>query len=221
MKKIKIIVAYHKPNIKVINNNIYNPIYTKINEGDNLSKYEPYLNELCALYWYWKNVKNKPDLIGMQLYRRYFVFDYNREGNITTIVFPDEQDLLLNNIDYSVDIHLPTPLKVSSVYNQYMFDPGHNKQDMLYCRQIIDDNQDYFNQGTLFYSNMFILKKDLFNEYCEWLFNLIFKLLEFHNFKPTSRCFMSERLTGLWLYNHKDKYNTKILPTITVPKIYF
>ena len=127
----------------------------------------------------------------------------------------------MNNIDYSVDIHLPAPLKVSSVYNQYMFDHGHNKQDMLYCRQIINDNQDYFNQGTLFYSNMFILKKDLFNKYCEWLFNLIFKLLEFHNFKPASRCFMSERLTGLWLYNHKDKYNTKILPTITVPKIYF
>lgn len=221
MKSIDIIVAYHKPNIKIVDNPIYKPIYTKTNIGNNLNQYEPYLNELCSLYWYWKNTKNFPDLIGMQLYRRYFVFNYNTYSNKNISVMPNENDLLLNNIDFSVDIHLPAPLNVSSVYEQYMNDPGHKKIDMLYCKKLIKDKQDYFDQGMLFYSNMFILRKDLFNEYCEWLFNIIFKLLEFYEFKPTSRCFISERLTGLWLYNHKDKYNTKIIPTVTAPKIYY
>lgn len=221
MQKINIIIAYHKPNINIIHNPIYVPIYTKINTGHNISQYEPYLNELCALYWYWKNVKDLPDFIGMQLYRRYFVFDYSKQDNITTKVFPNEQDLLLNNIDFSVDMHLPVPRKVASVYSQYMNDPGHNKQDMIYCSKILTDSKDYFNQSNLFYSNMFILRRTLFKYYCEWLFTIIFKLLEFHNFKPVSRCFMSERLTGLWLYNNKDMCNSKIIPTITIAKNVF
>lgn len=222
MSTINIIVAYHKQNTPIVQNPIYIPVYTKQNTGDNISQYEPYLNELCALYWYWKNTTNLPDFIGMQLYRRYFIFDYTKTYNVNSVLLPKEPELLLlNNIDYTVDIHLPTPLKVSSIYNQYMMDPRHNKQDFTYCEQMIEGSKEYFTTSELYYSNMFILRKDLFLEYCEWLFNIINKLLELHNFKPSSRCYISERLTSFWLYNHKNKYKSVTLPTVTINKSYF
>jgi hypothetical protein len=221
MEDIKIIVAYHKPNTYILNNSIYVPVYTKETNGINLSKYESYLNELCALYWYWKNTPDLPELIGMQLYRRFFVFNYQKIYNIKSSKIPTEKELMLDKIDYSVDMHLPVPLKVNSVYYQYMGDFHHDKQIMNYCMQLIPDCKTYLNQQELFYSNMFILRKDLFLEYCNWLFDIIFKILKYYNNNPRSRCYISERLTGIWLYNHKDKCNTKVIPTITVNKTRF
>ena len=44
--------------------------YQRDDQGDNISKHNPYLAELTALYWGWKNLD--ADFIGLAHYRRHF-----------------------------------------------------------------------------------------------------------------------------------------------------
>ena len=57
--------------------------------------------------------------------------------------------------------------------------------------------------------NMFIMKKDLMNEYCKWLFDILFKLeeitdtSEYDEYQKRVYGFMAERLFNLYCYNKK------------------
>ena len=82
-EKVKIIVACHKP-CMVIKNDVYMPVQVGAvlsdikldmqgdDTGDNISSLNPIYCEMTAAYWAWKNLKEKPDYIGLCHYRRYF-----------------------------------------------------------------------------------------------------------------------------------------------------
>ena len=58
----------------------------------------------------------------------------------------------------------------------------------------------------MYQGNMFITKKEIINEYCEWLFNLLIKFDEIHKFKiPRIDGFMAEYIFGAWLEYKKLK----------------
>ena len=81
MKSVKIIIATHKKFNEPKDTNLYLPVYVgaegkddlgyqKDNEGDNISKLNPYFCELTGIYWAWKNLD--ADYIGLVHYRRFF-----------------------------------------------------------------------------------------------------------------------------------------------------
>ena len=103
MKKIKILISYHKP-ATLLSSNLFVPIHVgrdiatqaskdgKVkdkdykwllenmigdNTGDNISKKNREYCELTALYWAWKNYDRvgNPDYIGFMTYRRHFIFN--------------------------------------------------------------------------------------------------------------------------------------------------
>ena len=224
MKNVKIIVATHKP-YKMPDDDIYLPIqvgaeintadlgYVKDNTGDNISSKNPYYCELTALYWAWKNLD--ADYVGLCHYRRYFIMNkvkdrWQRIVNRTYV----ETKLM------SASIILPNPRNyyIETSYNQYIH--AHHKEDLDYTRDIINEKYPSYipaydkamnsTKGHRF--NMFIMKREYYDEYMEWLFDILFELenrLDISSYSTNDQRvygFVSERLLDVWINTNQYSY---------------
>lgn len=77
---------------------------------------------------------------------------------------------------------------------------------------------EYFSQNKTVLFNMMFCKSELFDEYCSWLFDILFDLEQHINIENLNDYqkrlygFLSERLLNIWIrYN---KLNVKNLPVI-------
>lgn len=160
--------------------------------------------ELTALYWIWKNDFSK--VIGLEHYRRFFckkicffkpkVLQYNKIKKIMKT-----KDLILPSKSFLND----------TVYNQYK--AKHFSNDLDLCREIIIakypqylESFDNVMKRKWFYCyNMLIIKKELLDKYCEWLFNILFcveKKIDINTrdeYQKRVFGFLSERLFNVWL----------------------
>ena len=67
-----------------------------------------------------------------------------------------------------------------------------------------------YNNNKLSHYNMFIMKKEDFDKYCEWLFPILFEMeknIEFTHYNDQGRVFgyMAERLFNVWLKSNQKK----------------
>lgn len=195
MKKysVKIIIATHKtyqmPNDEMYiplhvgaegkiddNGNPLNIGFVKDNTGDNISNLNSSFCELTGLYWAWKNLD--VDYIGLAHYRRHFSIK-NRKGFEYVLNYEDLTP-------YLGKIKVFTPNKrryyIESLYSHYAH--THYAKHLDVTRTIITEKYpSYLNSydkvikrtyGYMF--NMMIMEKDLLNEYCSWLFDILFEL---------------------------------------------
>ena len=142
----------------------------KDNVGDNISDMNGFFNELTTFYWIVKNYPMK-EYVGMCSYRRYFSF----LDDIDSI-----KDVLQNN-----DIILPTkePLDGKTVFEHY--DSYHNIKDLELALEILykqypsykSDAEKVLNSKDMYCNNMFIMKREDFIKYCEFVFNILFTFL--------------------------------------------
>ena len=193
MKDIKVIVATHKEYQMPVDK-MYLPVqvgsegkkqiknYTQDNTGENISKLNPYFCELTGLYWAWKNLK--ADYIGLVHYRRYF---FNKSKHYKTeqdkfqnVLNLKEADEILNN----TDIILP---KKRNYYIENLYD--HYKHTMYVepldeTRKILEEKYpEYIGEFDKLHKrtsahmfNMFIMKREILEKYCKWLFDILFEL---------------------------------------------
>lgn len=227
---IKIIVATHKK-YWMPNDSMYLPLhvgaegkesigYTPDNTGDNISGKNANYCELTGLYWAWKNLK--ADYIGLAHYRRHF-----SNGKR----FGDKKDKVISQVELEkclaeADILLPKPRNywIETNYSQYAH--AHHAIDLDTTRAIIQEKypeyikayDESMKRTTGHRFNMFIMKKDQFDEYCEWLFDILFELenrLDISSYnKNDARVFgfVSERLLDIWL--ETKGYNYKTMPYV-------
>ena len=167
-------------------------------EGDSISRKNPNYCELTALYWAWKNLE--ADYYGFFHYRRYLNFSGKRYPldcwkNVV------ENSLAKNaEIKYGLnekqmraviegnDLIIAEEKNVSkmpgrprSVYEQYKKGNSLHIKDLLIVRKIIQrkypdymaDLDRYLRGSKTCLCNMYIMKKELFNEYSEWLFDIL------------------------------------------------
>ena len=142
--------------------------------GETISARNPFYGELTGMYWLWKNYQNV-DLIGICHYRRYFFDD---SGKLMTQQ-QYETELL------EADILVSDPIYAPKSYLEYYGD-AHNVNDMLLAGKIIQKlyPNDYsaFEQvmrGRKYYfGNLCVMKKQLFDDYCSWLFSVFFEMEE-------------------------------------------
>ncbi len=209
-------------------------------DGDNISAKNDKYCELTAQYWAWKHID--ADYYGFMHYRRHFAF---REipnpvglGGVTILPRIDEEykrniGLKDNEIyacikDY--DIILPMPIDTSSwgtLSNEIQFsslDNLHAVDFDLTCQTVLELYPEYeeavseFRNGTYAYwYNMFIMRKEIFLDYSEWLFNILEKTepkIDFTYFSEQemrSLAFMAERLLSIYLIKLlKDKPDLKM-----------
>ena len=193
MKDIKIIVATHKK-YEMPKDKMYLPVHVgsalhpdldfghqKDDEGQNISKENPYFCELTGLYWAWKNLDAK--YVGLAHYRRHFASHRvlgGKNKRLETVLTKKDAEKALEK----VDIVLPKLRKyyVENLYDHYVHTMYPEPLEMT--RKIIAEKYpDYlpeFNnlktRTSAHMFNMFIMKKDLLDDYCDWLFDILFTL---------------------------------------------
>jgi len=237
--KLKIYVATHKKFVAPVDS-LYVPIhagadgkegfgYVRDDDGENISTLNPWINECSALYWIWKHVDYT--YIGLNHYRRYFLKN-DIEYTLDNILDENTANVLLDKWDVIVSkIEISYPLKKISQVIQDGVNADAYKQGIEIVREIIKERQsDYLDafdtvmNGYAFYAcNMFIMKKTIVNEYCEWLFSIIIDAargIDLQDYDPYSKRiigFIAERLLTVWLFNHNLRIRE--LPILVVKYI--
>lgn len=124
------------------------------------------------------------------------------------------------NILKEYDFVCPMPQYCKSVYEQYKI--NHDIRDVDEALKIIkakfpdyfNDANEYLKGNKAFYYNMFVFPKSMFFEYCHWIFNIISELEKKIDLTDR-RLFISERLTGIYIYKKiKEGKRAKFLPIV-------
>lgn len=168
----------------------------------NISDKNKYFCELTALYWIWKNDKDS-DYISIEHYRRFFLDRWLLEPiSQRKILKMLEKYDMLETVDYS---YCP------SVYAYYS--KAHFEDDLSVIRSIISEKHpeylasydEVMNGNRAAQCNMIVMKKEQFDQYCEWLFSILFECEERIDYKSRDAYqqrvfgFLSERLQNVWI----------------------
>ena len=198
---VKILVACHKFDNVVFENDHYMPIHVGKdlhpeinlgfkcdNVGDNISNKNNSYCELTALYWAWKNMSNV-DIIGLCHYRRYFDFHHkcNWPYSVKSFCLSDK-----NNVDFSIPSDILCKINAGSVlipksihcpYSLYIdYCVSHYSKDIKIIEDIISEKHECYidaynyiikNNNLISPFNMFVMKWKDFDDYCSWIFSIL------------------------------------------------
>lgn len=188
---IKIFVATHKK-YQMPTDEIYVPIHVGKegkddigfigdNTGDNISSSNLRLCELTGIYWAWKNTQ--ADYIGLVHYRRHFTFAsrLGRIGKDKFSLIADRKEI--EDALKDCDVLVPNKRKyyIETMKSHFLHLPYTYEKDYRILESVIHDvSPEYeesfkrvMNRTSAHMFNMFVMKKELFNQYCEWLFSII------------------------------------------------
>lgn len=216
---LKIIVATHKK-YWMPEDKVYLPLqvgaygkdslgYKKDSTGDNISVKNKNYCELTGLYWAWKNLDSY--YLGLAHYRRHFAKNSPRDVE-------KKQEAVLGANDFEellkkAPIILPKRRNYYIETNRSQYEHAHNKEGLTKTKEIIKRKypkyleafEKVMNRTWGHRFNMFVMEKKYFNEYCTWLFDILFTLekeLDISTYDAyNSRVFgfISERLLDVWL----------------------
>lgn len=229
----KIFVCLHQKELPFIKSQVFQPIYVgedleigkdiiTDNSGDNIHEKNSRYGELTALYWIWKNYPIH-DFVGLCHYRRYFwvkEFSLFYPISMSPLKFEDmKSHFAVTGEKYlkNADIVLPSSLNLKwSVMDQ--FSKYHDVEDLKMMRNILVEicpeyitAWDEVMQGNkINLIIMFITKNEIFNQYCSWLFPLMFCFDELDNrnrigYQMRVNAFMAERLMNIFVMHNKLK----------------
>lgn len=222
---IKIMVASHK-DVELPKDKIYFPVlvgsdrnytgqtgFQPDNVGDNISSKNTNYNELTAIYWAWKNLKDV-DVIGLDHYRR--LFSRGHERKLSNALNTGDVENLLKK----APVILPKKRNyfIETIESHYLH--SHYQDPLLATRAVIKESYpDYLaafdnvmKHKSAHMFNMFIMEKSYFDDYCNWLFGVLFKVeknIDISNYPPQeARVFgyLSEILMDVWVEANQIKY---------------
>jgi len=178
-------------------------------EGDNIDFLNPWYCELTGLYYLWKHVDD--EIVGLEHYRRYFV---NNRGRLLS-----ENEIKKELEVYDIlCIKSPGYSKRFPVINWFIKNNklADIKKFLIFAKAYVNEN--YYNECWKILNsdhhamcNMFICKKELIDEYCEFIFDLTTNYMEaekYYNRKLPKRIlgYFTEFLFEAWLKIHNKKY---------------
>ena len=201
--------------------------------GDNISAKNRSYCELTAQYWAWKNLD--AGYCGFFHYRRYLYPDIR-----TKLPYRVEREAalpLLDRLGYAefaqliqkYDIIVP---KGENMYvpvrGHYANAPYHHRKDLELTERIVREHQPemapaleaYLSGMTCYFGNIHIMRREIFHDYCSWLFPI---LEEFDRQTDMSHYsaqekrvdgYLAERLLGVYLTFRRNKLNTLELPRV-------
>lgn len=187
-------------------------------EGENISDKNAHYCELTGVYWIWKHIKD--DYVGIVHYRRYF------SNAIRYGVIAPEKALKKKLQKY--DIILPfVSVLPQSVDIHYCEESGLEK-DLVRVREILKrkcseylETYDTFMRGNrIHFFNMMVCRKELFDDYCQWLFDILFELekevdySDYNDYQKRIFGFLSERLLNVYVQqNHLKVFEMGVINT--------
>ncbi len=228
-------------------------------EGIQISDKNKKYCELTGQYWAWKN--DDADYYGFFHYRRYLSFSDKefkenpfRDAvmNYLTEDVVEKLNLSPETLEREVakyDIITTRPVtlddlgkKVKSNYNQYASTPYQYAEDLEVMLDIIREKYpEYYDIAVYYlkkskigyYCNMFIMKKEIFQHYSEWLFTILEeheKRRDYEDYNVDAyrvSGYLGERLFGIYylywkqkgVYKCKELQRTLFLNTDKIEKI--
>lgn len=152
--------------------------YVKDNTGDNISSKNSSFCELTGLYWAWKNLD--ADYIGLVHYRRHFSYKRKSKDPFQNILNDEEIDKLTDK--YRVLVPNKRFYWIETLYSHYAH--THYASQLDETKKILEQKfPDYVEDykkvvkriwGHMF--NMMVMERSLVNQYCTWLFDILFEL---------------------------------------------
>lgn len=202
--------------------------YVRDDHGDNISDKNSSYCELTALYWMWKNCD--ADNIGICHYRRYFagfdaaemqssamplrLFASIRQGiaglmrgrdEFAGILSAEEADAVMSQ--YPLVLPRARNYHIETNYSQYAH--AHDAADLdevrdiiaAVCPEYLDAFDGRMSKTSGHRFNMFIMRRELLDEYCSWLFDILFELERRRGDADDHRLYgyIGERLLDVWL----------------------
>lgn len=195
--------------------------YLKETDGENISEFNSKINECTALYWIWKN--DTSDYVGLNHYRRLFRSAVNPNWMLQDF----EVQLLMEWYDIVVAEEYNTgEMSVLQLLScqicQEAFEQTYKALDDIFEKIGGNDYRafQYMMTGNMLYPcNMFITSREILEEYCTWLFPILFQLIEkveiqedWDNYSKRVIGFFAERLLTVWLV--QQDYKIKELPIL-------
>ncbi len=187
--------------------------YEGDNTEDHISERNKSFCELTGLYWVWKNVQC--DIVGICHYRRYFIEneDFLTASRIETLLSGD------------YDAILPTSSFTHYKNTRDHYAHEHYEKDLLTLREILSELSPEslpafdlsLNCNLMSAWNMLITRKEIFDEYCSWLFPILFEaekridISSYDTFQGRLFGYLSERLIRVFFLNHTYRiYETEV-----------
>ena len=211
MKKIQIFAMTHKA-FTPPPDPVYVPLqvgrasheplgYTGDDPGDHISDLNAYFSELTGVYWLWKN-NHDTDIIGICHYRRYLI---SEDGRLYTNA--DIERLLAQ-----YDIIVTKKLELRMSYYDG-FASTHDEKDLVETERVVAEKypeyaalfHDMVHKKETYFANMMICTKQLYDEYCTWLFDILFEVRRridtsgYDNYRKRVYGFLSEFLLTVWI----------------------
>lgn len=244
---IRIIIAAHK-NYRMPDDKMYLPVhvgaegktdkdgnvldlgYTKDNTGDNISLKNPSFCELTGMYWAWKNLD--AEYIGLSHYRRHFSCRRKSKDPFENIMTYSEIAPLTEK--HSVFVPKRRKYYIETLYSHYAH--THYAEHLDITKQIISEKypeylascDKIYNQTYGFMFNMMVMKKELFSDYCGWLFDILFelesrigdKVRDYDAFQARLYGRVSEIIFNVWLDYQVSSGKIKTSEIKEIPCIY-
>lgn len=204
-------------------------------KGKNISEKNLSYCEMTAVYWAWKNDRDS-DYLGLFHYRRYLDFrpDQDRQlnqcglvsaphlGNVFSDRFGLDEKTIVSVLK-DQDGVVPEPFDIRSlgpatVRAHYVTAPHHHAHHLDLAVRIVAELSPAYSEffmktldGFLLYpANIFIFKRPLFEEYCEWIFPILARLeaeIDTTGFSAAERRavgYLAERLTTAFIFAQKE-----------------
>lgn len=246
---IKIFVCCHQP-VEVPQHSLLIPLqvgaalakerfpgFLHDDTGDNISYKNRSYCELTGQYWAWKNVE--ADYYGFFHYRRY-LYPNAHENRIYRIEqAPTSQ--ILDKLGYSnfskvIEEHALILPKGEDMYlsvrDHYAESPNQHHKDLELAEHIVQryfpsyvqPMEAYLSGSTCYFGNIFIMRRDLFEKYCAWLFQILeifdnqVDLGGYGTQELRVDGYLAERLLGVYSFHAGSGDNT---PPFELPRVHF
>ena len=163
------------------------------NVGENISKRNMNYSEISATYWLWKN--SDAEYVGLNHYRRILRLPENTAGILSH-----------NNFDGI----LPTPVLVypnADAHHAWYIKKDDWDCAMTVFRDMYPDDylkaREFFSGQKFYLHNIWVLRRNHADAFCEWLFNLLFEIEKRTMYCGDSRTdrylgYIAENLTALY-----------------------
>ena len=192
--------------------------YAGDDTGSNISHLNPFLNEITALYWMWRNTAHTT--IGLAHFRRFFTEDNDDHFAYEKILTRDAAQKILERYDIIVsELYYGGLTQREWIVNDCREELANLGENIL-RKHLMQAQPDYFdafelvmNSTTLYKCNMFVARRNIFDAYCKWLFSFLIDATEetlrtvpMQNLPWSPRrlmSFLAERMLTVWLIKNR------------------
>lgn len=228
---IKILVSYIKPSF-LYKSDVLTPIHLgravernnskdgKISDEDidwlhkncigdddfdgNISYVNRRVGFLTGTYWAWKNYKKlgNPEYFGSFGYRKFIAPTFINELKSYDAILPSMVSFNISLKDQFINSH-----------GEKLYDAMLNVLDKVFPNDIPLFSE-YFNLKCGYFHELYIMKKEIFFDFCNWIFKILFELLSSYKTKISNQGqhFFREKLVCQFLDMSEEEILNEIIP---------